>query len=130
MNLSSSKSKAYIPDDVDLDNKKTVFENSKVDSSYNEKNLVKKVRMNRACIYLWFCFVRRRRITENVLLNEGMDLISKRLDIFNIFEKIYKAEQRNEPLTNKVFSMSNECKTELKIMELETSQENSNNEYI
>ena len=130
MNLSSSKSKAYIPDDADLDNKKTVFENSKVDSSYNEKNLVKKVRMNRACIYLWFCFVRRRRITENVLLNEGMDLISKRLDIFNIFEKIYKAEQRNEPLTNKVFSMSNECKTALEIMELETSQENSNNEYI
>ena len=130
MNLSSSKSKAYIPDDADLDNKKTVFENSKVDSSYNEKSLVKKVRMNRACIYLWFCFVRRRRITENVLLNEGMDLISKRLDIFNIFEKIYKAEQRNEPLTNKVFSMSNECKTALKIMELETSQENSNNEYI
>lgn len=130
MNLSSSKSKANIPDDADLDNKKTVFENSKVDSSYNEKSLVKKVRMNRACIYLWFCFVRRRRITENVLLNEGMDLISKRLDIFNIFEKIYKAEQRNEPLTNKVFSMSNECKTALKIMELETSQENSNNEYI
>ncbi len=130
MNLSSSKSKAYIPDDADLDNKKTVFENSKVDSSYNEKSLVKKVRMNRACIYLWFCFVRRRRITENVLLNEGMDLISKRLDIFNIFEKIYKAEQRNEPLTNKVFSMSNECKTALEIMELETSQENSNNEYI
>ena len=129
-NLSSSKSKAYIPDDADLDNKKTVFENSKVDSSYNEKSLVKKVRMNRACIYLWFCFVRRRRITENVLLNEGMDLISKRLDIFNIFEKIYKAEQRNEPLTNKVFSMSNECKTALEIMELETSQENSNNEYI
>ena len=130
MNLSSSKSKAYIPDDADLDNKKTVFENSKVDSSYNEKSLVKKVRMNRACIYLWFCFVRRRRITENVLLNEGMDLISKRLDIFNIFEKIYKAEQRNEPLMNKVFSMSNECKTALEIMELETSQENSNNEYI
>ena len=129
-NLSSSKSKAHIPDDADLDNKKTVFENSKVDSSYNEKSLVKKVRMNRACIYLWFCFVRRRRITENVLLNEGMDLISKRLDIFNIFEKIYKAEQRNEPLTNKVFSMSNECKTALEIMELETSQENSNNEYI
>ena len=129
-NLSSSKSKAHIPDDADLDNKKTVFENSKVDSSYNEKSLVKKIRMNRACIYLWFCFVRRRRITENVLLNEGMDLISKRLDIFNIFEKIYKAEQRNEPLTNKVFSMSNECKTALEIMELETSQENSNNEYI
>ncbi len=67
---------------------------------------------------------------ENVMLNEGMALISKRLDIFNIFEKIYKAEQRNEPLTNKVFPMTNECKTALKIMELEKSDEESNNEYI
>ena len=67
---------------------------------------------------------------ENVMLNEGMALISKRLDIFNIFEKIFKAEQRNEPLTNKVFPMTNECKTALKIMELEKSDEESNNEYI
>ena len=128
-NLSSSKSKAYIPE-VDLDNRKTINDNSKVESSYDEKRLVKKVRMNRACIYICFCFVRRRKIMENVMLNEGMALISKRLDIFNIFEKIYKAEQRNEPLTNKVFPMTNECKTALKIMELEKSNEDSNNEYI
>ena len=128
-NLSSSKSKAYIPE-VDLDNRKTINDNSKVESSYDEKRLVKKVRMNRACIYICFCFVRRRKIMENVMLNEGMALISKRLDIFNIFEKIYKVEQRNEPLTNKVFPMTNECKTALKIMELEKSDEESNNEYI
>jgi hypothetical protein len=128
-NLSSSKSKANIPE-VDLDNRKTINDNSKVESSYDEKRFVKKVRMNRACIYICFCFVRRRKIMENVMLNEGMALISKRLDIFNIFEKIYKAEQRNEPLTNKVFPMTNECKTALKIMELEKSDEESNNEYI
>ena len=49
-----------------------------------------------------------------------MDLISRRLDIFNLFEKMYKAEQRNEPLLNKVFSMSSECKRGLKIVRLET----------
>ena len=117
LNLSSSKSKAYIPD-VELE-KKINNDFSKIDSSSEEKT-VTKVRMNRACIYLWFCFVRRRKIMENYLLNEGMDIISQRLDIFNIFEKVYKAEQRNEPLTNKIFSMSNECKKGIKMIQLET----------
>ena len=117
LNLSSSKSKACIPD-VELE-KKINNDFSKIDSSSEEKT-VTKVRMNRACIYLWFCFVRRRKIIENYLLNEGMDIISQRLDIFNIFEKVYKAEQRNEPLTNKIFSMSNECKKGIKMAQLET----------
>ena len=101
--------------------KKTINEISKMGESNDDNNAVSKVRINRACIYLWFCFVRRRRIMENVLLNEGMDLISRRLDIFNIFEKVYKAEQRNEPLLNKSFPMSNECRTGVKLVQLETS---------
>ena len=42
-----------------------------------------------------------------------MDLISKRLDIFNIFEKIYQEEQRKETVINKVIPMSDECKAGL-----------------
>ena len=107
-NLPSSKSKSYIPE-IERE-KRTSNDISRKGSSYNERKYITKVRMNRACIYLWFCFVRRRKIMENYLLNEGMDIISRRLDIFNMFEKIYKAEQRNEPITNRSFSMSDECK--------------------
>ena len=82
-------------------------------------NYLKKVRLNRACVYLWFCFVRRRKILDNILIDEGMDFISKRLDIFNLFEKIYKVELRNEKINNKLLSMSDECKTRLKLLELE-----------
>ena len=97
----------------------------------NNKKIISKVRLNRACIYLWFCFVRRGRNVNNVLINEGMDLISRRLDIFNLFEKMYKAEQRNEPLLNKVFSMSSECKRGLKIVrrETEASKGSRNSNY-
>ena len=73
-NLSSSKNKAYIPE-VDLDNRKTIIDNSKVESSYDEKRFVKKVRMNRACIYICFCFVRRRKIMENVIQIVQMDIL-------------------------------------------------------
>ena len=57
-----------------------------------------------------------------------MDIISRRLDIFNIFEKMYKAEQRNEPLLNKTFSMSSECKRCLKLVQIDTeTSKNSKN---
>ena len=44
-----------------------------------------------------------------------MNLISRRLDIFNIFEKIYQDEQRKETVFNKVIPMSDECKAGLNI---------------
>ena len=47
-----------------------------------------------------------------------MDLISRRLDIFNLFEKMYKDEQRNEPLLNKTFCMSDECKRGIKLVQI------------
>ena len=86
-----------------------------------KKKIINKVRLNRACVYFCFCFVRRSKNLENVLINEGMDLISKRLDIFNIFEKMYKDEHRDEPLLNKIFSMSDECKSGLRTIRLDTS---------
>ena len=63
-------------------------ESSDISSSENKnKNLIKRLRINKACIYLCFCCVRRQNSIQNILLNEGMDLISQRLDVFNIFEK-------------------------------------------
>ena len=137
LNLSSSKSKSNLPD-VDIESSRTINGKFKLENNqkaneeniYNnyfphqqqnqhKSNIISKVRLNRACVYLWFCFVRRRKIIHNILLDEGMDLISQRLDIFNIFEKIYKAELRNEKITNRIIPMSDECKTRLKILETE-----------
>ena len=43
-----------------------------------------------------------------------MDLISQRLDVFNIFEKMYKYEQKNEPLVNRIIPMSYECRCNIR----------------
>ena len=80
------------------------------------KTNVDKVKLNRGCIYFWFCFVRRRNILPNALLNEGMDLISKRLDVFNLFKQIYLVEQRKEVLLNKTIPMSQECNNRIKLI--------------
>jgi hypothetical protein len=98
-NITNTKTKAYCQE-IEIENKKRYKKRN--NNNYNdEEKIVSKVRLNRACIYLWFCFARRRRITDNVLLDEGMDIISRRLDIFNIFEKMYKAE--HSPIRERKF---------------------------
>ena len=115
-NLTNSKTKVHY--------QKIEITNKKKDNKTNNKNcndeekIISKVRLNRACIYLWFCFARKSLNINNVLINEGMYLISRRLDIFNLFEQMYKADQRNEPLLNKTFSMSDECKRSLKLIQM------------
>ena len=114
MNFSNTKSKSNFQD-VEIGNKIAVNDDKKNNMNNESKNIVNKVRLNRACIYFWFCFVRHRKTQDNFLITEGMDLISKRLDIFNIFEKIYQEEQRKETVFNKVIPMSDECKAGLNI---------------
>ena len=118
--LSSAKSKTNFQE-IDIYNGNPVIANSSNDmEQYNKewkhKSKIKKVKLNRACIYFWFCFVRRRNILPNALLNEGMDLISSRLDVFNIFKKIYLAEQRKEVLANNIIPMSPDCNNRINLI--------------
>lgn len=71
--------------------------------------------MTRACTYLCFCCTRRRNILQNILLDEGIDIISNKLDIFNIFDKLYRDEKIHEKLMkHEVIEMSDNCKARLR----------------
>ena len=61
-------------------------------------NIISKIKMTRAYVYLCFCCTRKRKIVQNVLLDEGMNVISSKLDIFNIFDKLYRDEKIHEKL--------------------------------
>ena len=60
---------------------------SKEENGQRKENIITKIKMTRACIYLCFCYTRKRNIIQNILLDEGIDIISNKLDIFNIFDK-------------------------------------------
>ena len=86
----------------------------------NEENeqrrgkIITKIKMTRACVYLCFCCTRRRKIVQNVLLDEGINIISNKLDIFNIFDKLYRDEKIHEKLWKHEFiEMSDKCKARL-----------------
>ena len=51
---------------------------------------------------------------HNYLLDEGMRIISEKIDIFNIFDKMYKDEEITEKVViNKTIDMSDKCKLQL-----------------
>ena len=115
--VNSPKKKNSSKFSFQIDHKDEIYSNhfSNQEESENQKNnIVNKVRLTRACVYLCFCFTRRRKILENVLLDEGMNIISENIDIFNIFEKMYKNEEIMEKLvSNNTIEMSDKCKIKL-----------------
>ena len=73
--------------------------------------------MNCCCIYFWFCFARKKKNVQNILLDEGMDIIIENLDIMNIFRKIYNINKIEQSLkVNEIINMSNKCKQKLNIL--------------
>ena len=89
--------------------------NNQEENDEHKKNVISKIKMTRACVYLYFCFTRRRKIVQNFLLDEGMGIICEKLDIFNIFEKMYKDEEIMEKIvSNNQIEMSGKCKLKLR----------------
>ena len=103
------------PEEINEVNHNTININNQEERKENNKRIVKKIRMNRACIYLCFCFTRRINSIQNSLLDEGMNIITEKLDIFNLFEKLYLEEKMQERLIkDEIIEMSDECKIKIK----------------
>ena len=85
---------------------------------YKEKNpeiIIDKIKLNKMCIYLCFCCVRKRRNLQNILLDEGMKIIIENLDIMNLFRNLHRLEKMRDKNNTKddVIEMSEECKKNL-----------------
>ena len=59
--------------------------------------------------------VRKRKNLQNVLLDEGMKVITEKLDIMNFFKKLYRDEklQEKDIILHDSIEMSDECKEKL-----------------
>jgi len=56
---------------------------------------------------------------QNILLDEGMHIINEHLDIFNLFEQLYKHGKTQEKIKRKendIIEMSDICKIKLKTL--------------
>ena len=84
----------------------------------NAPKIMDKIKLNRACIYCCFLCARKRKNLENILLDEGINIICEKLDLINLFQKISKIDNieniQEKVGDNNLYSiMSNECKENL-----------------
>ena len=81
-------------------------------------NIISHIKLNNCCIYFWFCFARKKKNIQNILLDEGMSVINEKLDILNIFRILHKDEIIQEKIQNKedIFEMSETCKYKMKVI--------------
>ena len=90
------------------ENNQDIYKNNTMKSNGKNENdgpggsenrqIIDKIKMKCYCVYLWFCFKRKKKNIENILLDEGMRVVVENLDIINIFKKIHDAELIGETL--------------------------------
>ena len=88
------------------------------ESVRSKRNIISNIKLNKCCIYFWFCFARKKNNIQNILLDEGMKVVTEKLDILNIFKILHKAEIIQESFKNKDdnFEMSDACKQKLQVL--------------
>ena len=112
LGINKSQNKTFF-----FDGKKNVHDIDKFNSfgtlKKNESNkLIKKIYINRIYICLFFCFIRKRKNVQNILLNEGMNIFTEKMDIICLFKKLLKKEGNLEEF--QIFKMSSFCKENLR----------------
>ena len=94
-----------------------MVDNKETDKGSDSRRIIDRIKMKCCCVYFWFCFARKKKNIQNVLLDEGMRIIEEKLDIINIFKKIYSIESIEKTLKIKgnALEMSDTCKQKLKL---------------
>jgi hypothetical protein len=62
---------------------------TKNDEIAENRGIITEIKYNIFCIYFCFLCVRKRKNIQNNLLDKGLELISEKLDILNIFKKLF-----------------------------------------
>ena len=79
--------------------------NSTKQIDITKEKLVKKLKINRGDIYFCFFYVRKRKNLHNILLDEGIKIITDKLDLLNIFKHLCINEKNGE-----IINMTDNCK--------------------
>ena len=97
-------------------NKDYDSEKQNTDNSLPKKRVLNKINADILCIYFCFCCSRKRKNVGNALLDEAMNIIKDKLDIYNMFRNLYYIDDIKH-INNyeyKEIEFSDECKQKLK----------------
>ena len=107
-------------------NKQNIMNNNSIVSSENLRpeisnkedktnSILDEIKINKFFIVFAFCCIRKRKNVNNYVLNEGLNIIGQRLDIINIFKKLYYDEKVQKYYVKLIeeLPMSDECKEKI-----------------
>jgi hypothetical protein len=108
--------------------------NSPKDTNTNKKNkkrkeidegkslIISEIVHNRCFIYFCFFWARKKKNMQNTLLNEGINIFKKKMDLIRFFKKLYKSDDKDEEMP--IITMSEPCKKT--VLELLQKSNNKN----
>ena len=107
-NINNIKEKDIEINIMDFDKSEKSSNNSK------DLNIITKIKLNQ--FKPKFCYKTKREHFEKILLEEGMKIILKKLDVQNLFKKIYKDSPQIDEnnADSEYIEMSDNCKKELR----------------
>ena len=72
--------------------------NTETEKDNKNDKIIEKIKFN--ILYTYFCFLclRRKKTLQNDLLDKGMKIVYQKLDIFNIFKKLYLLDSKSEEI--------------------------------
>ena len=72
--------------------------NTETEKDNKNDKIIERIKFN--ILYTYFCFLclRRKKNLQNDLLDKGMKLVYKKLDIFNIFKKLHIFDSKSEEI--------------------------------
>jgi hypothetical protein len=75
------------------------------DKNKNLTGIIDKIKLNKILVHLFFCCIRIPKNLNNILLDEGMKIITEQLEIFNLFIKLYKDEKLQRNIDQKLYNI-------------------------
>ena len=100
--------------DIDINNDLDKTEKGSNNSNNSkDANIITRIELNQ--FKPKFCYKQKREHFEKILLEEGMKIILKKLDVQNLFKKIYKDDPNiEENEESEYIEMSSSCKKKLR----------------
>ena len=95
-------------------NKVFLNEQNTLDRGTEKRAIIDKIKLNKFKVYCCFLCIRKTKNMNNILLDEGMNIVNEKLDILNLFRNMYKYDMIKEKLSKiETKGMSDECKQSL-----------------
>jgi len=95
-------------------NRAILNEQNTLDRGTEKRAIIDKIKLSKLKVYFCFLCIRKTKNMNNILLDEGMNIVNEKLDILNLFRNMYKYDMIKEKVSKiETKGMSDECKQSL-----------------